>query len=494
MKSFTRSLLLIVIVFQFAIGQSQNKYADSENLAGTEKEQALITRIDTYLNNSVVNGYSGSVLVAKGGNIILSKGYGWSHKAENINNTPSTVFNIGSVTKQFTAAAILKLVEQGKLKTTDSIGSFYQQAPEDKQSITIHQLLTHTTGISQQTGGFRYDAASKEQFLKEFFQAELLWEPGTKHRYANANYIMLTAIIELVAKQDYSTFLYKNFWNPLGMHSTGYKDIAFNRDRLAHGYYFHYNDGVWKDWGTTQDHLPTDDVHWYSIGKGDLYSTVEDLYKWHLALKTSKVLSPKSLEMFETPYVAENEEGTSYYGYGWAIFKSKRDTKIVTHNGSNGIYFANFIRFVEDDVVVIELANTILGNETFNVSWNIGNMTFDETYIAKPLPKNVFELVYDFIKTNTLEEITMLPGFLKENLRTKHIDKAIFNRMGYALLKKEASPAWGLELLKLNVQLFPGDGNLWDSLGDAYFTYNVKEQAVYSYKKALELKPEENCH
>ena len=453
-----------------------------------------IVKIDTYLNHSVDNGYSASVLVAKKGDIILSKGYGWSDRKMKKANTSSSVFNIGSITKQFTAAAILKLVEQGKLNTSDKISLFYSEAPIDKKDITIHQLLTHTSGVSPRTGGFRYDEASQEQFLKVFFEAELSSNPGIKHQYANANYIMLAAIIELVSKQAYATFLKENFWEPLSMNNTGYKSISFNSEQIAHGYYFDYTDAVWKDWGTTQEHLPYNNNHWYSIGKGDMYSTTEDLYKWHIALETNAVLNANSKELLETPFVVENQGGNTYYAYGWATFKTKTGKKVVWHNGSNGIYFANFVRFVDDDIVVIVVSNTILNNDSENVAWEISKIVSDVSYTPKPVTKLSYELVYDFINTNTTNKANQLIAFLDKNLNSKFTDKAVFNRIGFKRITKEKDLAWGLELLKLNVQLFPNDGNLWDSLGDGYFNYNKNKQAIEAFTKALELKPEHNCN
>ena len=453
----------------------------------TKNNKALTTKIDTYLSASVINGFSGSVLVAIKGKIILSKGYGWSDRKNKIPNSSSSIFNIGSVTKQFTASAILKLVEQGKIKTSDKISQFYDNAPDDKKNITIHQLLTHTSGISRRTGGFRYDEASKEQFLKEFFESELQSEPGKKHQYANANYIMLAAILELVSKQNYATFLHENLWMPSDMLNTGYKSISFNSERLAHGYNFNMTDGIWMDWGTTQEHLPYSDKHWYSIGKGDIHSSVEDLYKWNLALNDNKVLSSKTRELQETPHIAENDRATSHYGYGWALFNSARDTKVVTHNGSNGIYFADFIRFIDEDVVIIYLTNAILGNDSENVAWNISKIIFDPQYEAIPISKNIFELVSEFIKTNEPGSAKMLPSYLNKESGKKFDDHSVFNRFGYRILEKENKPGWAMELFKLNVQLFPEDGNLWDSLGEAYLKYGEKEQAIQSYTKAVAL-------
>ncbi|WKK67046.1 serine hydrolase [Lutimonas zeaxanthinifaciens] len=450
-------------------------------------DNELFDRIDSYLESSVTNGFSGVVLVSKKGEIILSKGYGWADRENKIPNSPSTVFNIGSVTKQFTASAILKLVEQGKIKTSDKISLYFAQTPIDKSEITIHQLLTHTSGISERTGGFRYDEASKEQFLIEFFESELQSKPGTKYQYANANYIMLTAILELISGQTYGSFLNDYLFEPSQMKSTGYKSITFNTERLAHGYYYDRNDEKWTDWGTTQQHLPYNNKHWYSIGKGDIHSTIEDLYKWHIALKNDIVLTSETKEIQETPYVAENDEMTSYYGYGWAISHSDRDTKIVAHNGSNGLYFADFVRFTDDEVVVIYITNAFLGSGSENVAQEIGKMIFDSNYRATPISKNVYELIHEFMKMNPSVNAEKLPDFLKKELNYQFNDHAVLNRLGYSKLKKEDKPDWALELFKLNVKLFPEDGNLWDSLGEAYLKYDKMEEAIMSYTKAVQL-------
>ena len=474
------NLSIKAIIFAFLTFSTLNSFSQNTN-------KELLNRIDTYLELSATNGFSGAVLVSKKGEIILSKGYGWADRKNKILNSPSTVFNIGSVTKQFTASAILKLVEQGKIKTSDKISSFFNQTPIDKNDITIHQLLTHTSGISNRTGGFRYDEASKEQFLKDFFESELQSKPGTKHQYANANYIMLTVILESVSKQTYGSFLNDYLFEPSQMSNTGYKSISFNTEKLAHGYYYSRNDEEWVDWGTTQQHLPYNNKHWYSIGKGDIHSTVEDLYKWSIALKNNVVLKPKTKAIQETSHIAENDEMTSFYGYGWAISNSDRETKIVAHNGSNGLYFADFVRYIDDDVVVIYITNVFLGSESEYVAREIGKMIFDKNYNPSPISKNIYELIHKFMKTNPPINAERLPAFLKKNLNYEFSNHAILNQLGYSRLKKEDKPDWALELFKLNVKLFPEDGNLWDSLGEAYLKYVKKKEAIKSYTKAVEL-------
>ncbi|WNH10293.1 tetratricopeptide repeat protein [Thalassobellus suaedae] len=169
------------------------------------------------------------------------------------------------------------------------------------------------------------------------------------------------------------------------------------------------------------------------------------------------------------------------------ISKSDSDTKIVAHNGSNGLYFADFVRFIDDDVMVIYITNAFLGPESENVAREIGKMIFDTNYKAPPISRNIYELIHEFMKTNPSSDAEKLPDFLNKELQNKFNDPAILNRLGYSRLKKEDQPDWALALFKLNVKLFPEDGNLWDSLGEAYLTYNQKEDAIKSYSKAIEL-------
>jgi len=482
MKAIILTIILFLQLLSFG-SFSQNK-----------SDSVLVDRIDGYLNESVENGFAASILVAKEGEILLSKGYGWANRSMKVPNASTTRFNIGSVSKQFTAAAILKLMENGQLNVTDSIGYYFPEAPADKQGITIHQLLTHTSGVSPQTGGFRYDSASKEQFQQEFFQAGLMYAPGLKHTYANANYILLAAIIEKVSAQDYETFLRERFWEPLGMDHTGYKTMDFDSSQCAHGYEFQISTGKWEDWGITQEHLPETNNHWYSIGKGDIYSTVEDLYTWHLALEEHKILKKESKELMESPLVPENEAGTSHYGYGWAIFKAPNGTKIVTHNGSNRIFFADFIRNVDEGTVVIVLSNVILNQQSGFVGWEIARMILNSSYNPKVIPKNNYELVFTFMESHEPEGSGELLDFMSEESGVSLKDKAVLNRIGFTLVAENLHPEWGIALLKLNTSIFSDDGNLWDTLGEAYFLLEDEENARKSFQKALELQPENNCY
>ncbi len=455
---------------------------------------SIASRIDNYLNACVEHGYAASVLVAKNGEIIVSKGYGMADRKLKTPVIPSTVFNIGSVTKQFTAAGILKLQESNRLSVTDKIQEYFPEIPDDKRFITVHQLLTHTSGISPGTGGFRYREAKKEDVLSEILQTPLINEPGNQYAYANANYILLAAIIETVAEQDYESFMKTNFWDPLQMHHTGYRTFTTNTQQMAHGYVFDETVGEWKDWGTTPDHLPKNGYHWYSIGKGDIQSTVEDLYKWHVSLEEHTSLSEEMKSVMESAHVPENEEETSYYGYGWAIFNTSHNKKIIAHNGSNGVYFADFIRYEDDELVIIVLSNIRLNHQSENVAWEIAAMFNDHNYVPPVIPKNTNELVFDFMRNYPSNKSKELPQYLIDATGNNLNDPAILNRIGLKQVSHMLDIAWGIELLKLNTELFPNDGNLWDSLGEAYYLINDKDNALLSFKKALDLKTATNCH
>jgi hypothetical protein len=321
--------------------------------------------------------------------------------------------------------------------------------------------------------------------LQEFFAAELVAEPGSRHQYANANYIVLAAIVEQVSGQPYESYLRQQFWDPLGMDHTGYQQRPPASAQLARGYTYDLDEGAWKDWGTTDAHLPDREQHWFSIGKGDLYSTTEDLYRWHRALMDHEVLEAASVAQMETPWVAENASGQSFYGYGWAIFENSKGSKIVTHNGSNRIYFADFVRDVDEDTVVIVLSNVRLGNDSESVAWHIAGMLWDEHYQPSPVARLGAEVVYAFTRTHGPESAAELIPVLERESGRGFSDKRLFNTLGFRMMRKEPEPGWGLELLKLNTQQFPDDGNLWDSLGEAYFEYGSDAEAAACFEQAI---------
>lgn len=308
----------------------------------------LARTVDAYLNELTAgNAFSGAVLVARGGQVILSKGYGMADAEQGIPNTAQTRFRLASVTKQFTAMGIMILQARGKLNVQDSICTYLPECPEAWKPVTVRNLLTHTSGIPNYTDFADFDVtqaqpASPQELVSRFRDLPLNFMPGTAYSYGNSGYVLLGQIIERVSGQPYEDFLRKTIFVPLWMRDTGYDYGTPGNVQRAQGY---------ATVGTPAVPLNTSTL--YSAGA--LYSTVEDMYRWDQALY-SDALIPNALraEMF-TPF-------QSSYAYGWTI-RSLNGHQVTAHPGfMSGA--ATYIERVPDQrVTVIVLSNL----ETANV-------------------------------------------------------------------------------------------------------------------------------
>jgi CubicO group peptidase (beta-lactamase class C family) len=326
-------------------------------------------KLDDYLTRIEQAGFSGAWLVAKEGDVVLAKGYGMADREKGVPVTPDTVFDIGSITKQFTAAAILKLEMEGKLSVDDRITAYFDNVPQDRETVTIHHLLTHTSGMRESLGS-DYAPITREKIVERAMKAKLLWQPGERYRYSNAGYSLLGAIVEMVSGGSYEAYLRENLFEPAGMTQTGYLLPQWKPDRLACGYTRN------KDWGTPLDHRwDSDGPYWNLRANGGILSTVWDMYRWHLALKGDKILSKEAKNKMFTPHVPEEEGGKSYYGYGWVWVKTGRRTTLITHNGGNGIFFADFLRYVDEDVVILFMTNC-LANFSIKIPREVRHIVF----------------------------------------------------------------------------------------------------------------------
>jgi CubicO group peptidase (beta-lactamase class C family) len=266
--------------------------------------------------------------------------------------TPATVFDIGSITKQFTAAAILKLQMQGKLDVQTPVSDFYPFVPDEKKVMPVHQLLTHTSGLKKSLGG-DYDPVTRDDFVRQALLSPPLDRPGKKFIYSDAGYSLLGAVVEKASGQSYESFLNQYLFQPAGMKQTGYRLPEWNPYDLAHGY---LRGG--EPWGTPLDqNWAEDGPYWHLRANGGMLSTVRDLYRWHEALKKDAILSDKAKRMFYRPHVIESAATNNYYGYGWAIYNTARGSKVVMHDGGNGIFSSDFRRYLDEDIVIIMLGN-----------------------------------------------------------------------------------------------------------------------------------------
>lgn len=298
------------------------------------------------------NDFNGTALVFQNGKILLNQGYGFANTATKSKNYSHTVFQLGSVSKQFTAAIILKLEEEGKLKVTDKLAKYFPNYPKG-DSITIHHLLSHTSGIYNYTsdGEFMQNGVDKPitqaQMLALFENKPLSFAVGSQMEYSNSNFMLLGYIIEKVAKQSYEKTVRDYILKPLQMNNSGFdyvnlklKDNSKDNRNKALPYYAIKNEESFAAKFVDST---------VSYAAGAMYSTTEDMLKWHNSLLNRKILKTKSLEKAFTPY-------KNNFGYGWVI-DSLYGRKAVYHNGSILGFTSNIYRVEADNICVILLAN-----------------------------------------------------------------------------------------------------------------------------------------
>lgn len=363
----------IKFLFQLAIWFWAAISGFSVTSHAAEPDTKLVGQINSYLENHLPDQYSGAILIAKEGKILHAKGYGFANKSRETPNGVQTVFNIGTLTEQFTAVAILKLVQQGKLKLDDPLPTFFEKVPTNKQNVTLHHLLTHSSGVLKGQKTEFFDVVTKSKFLNDVLNRKpqpksnkwwtddrrLAYEPGRRFDYYPEGYGLLALIVEKVSGQNYESFLDEHLFTPAGMAHTGYKLPRWRQDQLA----VSYQSQTKKTQGTFTRHWQTaGGVSWYLKGGLGLHSTVEDLYKWQQALHAGKILSKPLLQQLQTPHIAV-PNSTVYFGYGLFVGRTPIDSKVVGNAGglANSIkmpgFFTRYRFYPEDDIVIILLAN-----------------------------------------------------------------------------------------------------------------------------------------
>jgi CubicO group peptidase (beta-lactamase class C family) len=319
-------------------------------------QHALTARVDDYVKaeqqKQRIPGLS--VAVVKDGTIILAKGYGLANVEHQLPAKPETIFQSGSVGKQFTATAVMMLVEEGKINLDDKISKYFNDSPASWQNITVRHLLTHTSGTTDYPSDFDFRRDyTEDEMLKRAEAIPLAFQPGEKWSYSNLGYVVLGVLIHKVSGKFYGDFLQERVFKPLGMNTARIISEAHIVPNRAAGYTLVKGELKNQAWVSPTLNTTAD---------GALYLTVYDMAKWDLALYTEKLLHKASLEQMWTP-VKLNNGKTEGYGFGWGLAEV-RGHHIIQHGGSWQGFKSYIARYVDDKLTVIVFANLAQANPT----------------------------------------------------------------------------------------------------------------------------------
>ncbi|MFZ0820052.1 MAG: serine hydrolase [Candidatus Acidiferrales bacterium] len=419
--------------------------------------------------------FNGVILVADQGKIIYRKAFGKANFQTGTDFTLQTPSDIGSVTKQFTAMAIMILAERNKLNYDDSISKYipeFSRSPH-LSKVTLRHLLTHTSGIPDY-GDLAIDDSGLSQkglIAALLEKEELFFNPGQKYRYSNPGYSLLAIAVEKVSGKSYGDFLEQEIFKPIGMSNTFVFDSPRKKDtRAAVGY---------DQFGQVDDGAST-----AIPGDGGIYSTVDDLFRWDQTLYTDKLVRQSTLSAAFTP--GKVEEGSSTYGFGWNVV-GNGDDKYVWHTGSHAGFRAFIERRPVGRTTVIMLTNR--GNsKRVDINNAVLNILADKPYV---LPKRSgAEGLYKAIHESGIQGALQMYDALK-NAKTSDYDlgESELNTLGYQLLYGDKSASDAIAIFGLNTTEHPSSSNAFDSLGEAYLGSGERDLAITSYQTAVKLDP-----
>lgn len=471
-----RNIFFIISVFVLLIGIVE--------INAQDKAQKIDEFIEKFVD---YDSFTGTVLAADNREVIFKKGYSFANREWNIPNDIDTKFRLGSLTKQFTAAIILKLREEGRLKLEDKITDhipYYRKDTGDK--VTIHQLLTHTSGIPSYTNlpNFFKDISARkftvEEFVKNYCMGDFDFEPGTGWAYNNSGYYLLGVIIEEITGMTYEQALHKYILDPLEMNNTGFDHFETILPKRATGY-----SKLFVEY-TNSPYLNMD----LPYAAGSMYSTIEDLFKWDQALYEPGLLSKESLDLFFKPHV---EAMGGHYGYGWLIVEIDIDgddqvEKIISHGGDINGFNTSIVRVPAKGQLLVLLNNTdsaplsYMSDQIFKI---INNREYEYS------KKGIGLALYEKYEDEGIDEAIDWYKKLKEGemLGTFYTDRAELNSLGYYLMNNKNDLNAAEKIFELNMNEYPDWFNAYDSYAEALMNQNKNEAAIEYYKKSLEMNP-----
>lgn len=475
MTNLTRSILKTVFLFlctQFIV------LTISFGQTKTDQIHALISRYADY------GKFNGSVLVAEAGGVVYKKGFGLANMEWDIPNQPDTKHRIASITKQFTAMLIVQLVAENKLLLHEPISTYLPDYPKKNGDIiTIHHLLTHTSGTPEIDVFMNYrdierDRYRPEELMRLAAEQPLQFTPGSTFAYSNPGYVILGVIIETITGKSYEQVLQEKILTPLKMYNTGYDHQYTVLKNRASGYEKMYLRGTYVNTNYVDMSIP--------YAAGSMYSTVEDLYLWDQALYTEQLLPQKYMDLLFDAYIPAWR--TQQYGYGWflnemPIGRSGEQVETIKHGGGiNG--FNTLITRIPSSRMVVVLLNNTGSAPLYEMTIAISGILYEQAYDPK---KSIAYSLQAAIRKEGLAAGLAYHTEIKDS-DDYYLDEDEMNIAGYEfLLAGEATEA--AAMFKLNVEAFPDKFNVYDSYGEALMVLGNKARAIENYQKSVALNP-----
>lgn len=452
--------IIVIFLFLFSINvfsQKNEKNIQSIKQVKTDKTQKgsmYVNQIDSLMKKSYERGlFNGNVLIAKNDKIIYQKSFGFTDQTRQTALNDKSIFNIGSIAKEFNAVAVMILAERGLINLDDSISKFNLGLPKWSEKVTIRQLINYASGIPRIDPLIPKNDEEAWNILKN--NDNLLFEPGTNFVYDNSNVFLQRRIIEKVTGVSFQEFVIKNIIEPLKMTNSVFDPKIDYKNRT-----FCYD----------FDNVRCPEVNFIS---GWLWVDINDLYKWIEAMNSNRLISKKSFQaLLKNPYV--NDESTS-------LGKYFEKDELQRHNGVSYKFESIFLNDFKNDITIILLSNNL--NRVWDLGHIIHNSMLGKDY---DFPK---KSIYQAIRNESLNDLNK--GIETYYLLKKDSEKEYsfenpgeLNKLGYELLRQGKNNE-SIEIFKLATKEFPKDANVFDSLGEAYYANKQYDLALDSYKKAI---------
>lgn len=456
----------------------------------TYDKEKVATTLDDYFSYCYEHElFNGQVMIFDQDEIIYEASFGNISGNSQNQISPHTSFLLASLSKQFTAMAIVQLQSEGKLNYDDAVIDYLDDFPYP--NVTIRHLLNHTSGILEYTDVVdsqfemfqaRYESSGalldnktiSSMYAKK--KPPLNFTPGSDFDYSNTGYVYLANIIEAVSQLSYSEYLAKAFFAPLHMNDTWVRgSLSSSKAKKATGYKANFLN---KDLQTNET-----PAFFTVYGDGGVYSSASDLRKWFVAINKGEVIEEKALE--EVYKLPKMDEKTMPYGFGWFVRKLPfNDHRALTHSGQFVGFTNSIFRDLDDDVTAI-----VLSNNSHKINKEI-NQSVVRVLYGVPHKSPKISASISLGKMIVEKDIAVAQGFYNLNKENEHYDfsENSLNRLGYELLRAEYVQK-AIDVFTWNVTLHPESSNVYDSLGEAYVAIRDRENALLNYRMAYKLDP-----